>query len=306
VTDDPIIERGVLDGAKVERVRWRDAAELGRVLAGCDAVLCMHAPINRAVIGEMRQCRAIVRYGTGLDNIDLDAAAAAGIAVRGVHDYCSEEVANHTLALLLGWNRRLVDYDRMVREKKWNERPSTTGNWGYGLDRLSGQTLGLVGFGHIGRAVAARAHPFGLKVLAYTPSIRPEAAAVEGVRAVSLDELLTECDFVSLHLPLNERTRGLIGREALGRMKPGAVLINTSRGALIDEAALVDALRSGRLGGALLDVYEKAPLPMEHPLRACSNTILTPHVAFYSEGSLAELRRRAAREVHKHLFSAQE
>jgi D-3-phosphoglycerate dehydrogenase len=260
----------------------------------------MHAPLARGVIENLRRCRAIVRYGTGLDNIDLRAAAGAGIPVTGVHDYCTEEVANHTFALLLAWNRRLLDYDRMVRDKVWNQRPNTTGNWGYPLVRLSRQTLGLLGFGHIGRAVAARARAFGMTILANSPSLAQNAAAPD-VRAVDHDELLARSDFLSLHLPVNETTRGMIGREALAAMKPAAVLINTSRGALVDEPALVEALQSGHLGGALLDVYRKAPLPVDHALRACPNVLFTPHVGFYSEGALDELRRRAAEAVKGYL-----
>jgi D-3-phosphoglycerate dehydrogenase len=299
--DDLSIERGVLAGMRVDRVGWHDAASLAEALRDCDAVLCMHAPVNQGVIGNLRRCRAIVRYGTGLDNIDCGAAAAAGIPVSGIHDYCTEEVANHVFALLLAWNRRVPDYDRMVREKTWNQRPHTTGNWGYRLERLSSQTLGLLGFGHIGRAVAQRARAFGMPVLAHSRTLDAELARRCGVEAVSLDELLARSDYLSLHVPLHDNTRGLIGRDALARMKRGLVLINTARGALVDEAALVEALQSGLLGGALLDVYEMAPLLADHPLRMCKNVIFTPHVAFYSEGSLAELRRRAAEEVKRHL-----
>jgi D-3-phosphoglycerate dehydrogenase len=300
VGDDLSIERAVLPEARVERVTWRDVGDLSTALRDCDAVLCMHAPLVSSVIGNLRRCRIIVRYGTGLDNIDLNAAAGAGIPVMGVHDYCTDEVANHTLALLLAWNRRLLDYDRMVREKIWNQRPNTTGNWGYRLDRLSGKTLGLLGFGRIGKAVASRARVFGMTVLAHSPSLS-RAVKPPGIEVVDYDELLAKSDYVSLHLPLNDTTRGTIGWAALFSMKPGAVLINTSRGALVDHAALVEALRSGHLGAALLDVYDKAPLPVDHPLRMCPNVIFTPHVGFYSEGALDELRRCAAEEVKRRL-----
>jgi D-3-phosphoglycerate dehydrogenase len=306
MTDSPAgdnlsIERAVLPEARVERVVWRDAEDLSVALRDCDAVLCMHAPLVSSVIGNLRRCRIIVRYGTGLDNIDLHAAAGAGIPVKGVHNYCTEEVANHTFALLLAWNRRVVDYDRMVREKIWNQRPNTTGNWGYPLERLSAKTLGLMGFGRIGKAVAARARAFGMTVLAHSPSLSQATAQPLGVEAVEADELLARSDYVSLHLPLNDTTRGMIGRAALASMKPGAVLINTSRGGVVDHPALVDALQSGHLGAALLDVYDKAPLPVDHPLRMCSNIVFSPHVGFYSGGALEELRRRAAEEVRRGL-----
>jgi D-3-phosphoglycerate dehydrogenase len=299
--DDLSIERAVLSDARVERVSWRDAGDLSAALSNCDAVLCMHAPLAGPVIANLRRCRIIVRYGTGLDNIDLRAAASASIPVMGVNDYCTEEVANHTFGLLLAWNRRLLDYDRMVRDKVWNQRPNTTGNWGYRLERLSGQTLGLLGFGYIGRAVASRASAFGMTVLAYSPSLSVNRTKLPGIENVEYDELLGRSDYFSLHLPLNERTRGIIRPAALASMKNGAILINTSRGALVDHAALVDALRSGHLAGAALDVYEKAPLPVDHPLRTCPNVIFTPHVGFYSEGALSELRRRAAEEVKRRL-----
>jgi D-3-phosphoglycerate dehydrogenase len=308
VTDSPAgndlsIEREVLAGNRVEKLQWLDAADLRHQLRKCDGVLCMHAPLSRSVMGAMECCRAIVRYGTGLDNIDVDAAAGFGIAVAGIRDYCVEEVANHTIALLLAWNRRLFEYQNMVRKGMWNSRQATTGNWGYRLERLSDRTLGLLGFGHIGRAVAERARALGMLVLAHSPSLKVSEASGFGVRSVERDVLFAESDFLSLHLPLDSTTRQIINGEVFGTMKPGAVLINTSRGGLVDEMALVEALQSGRLAGALLDVYQCAPLPLDHPLRKCDNTILTPHVAFYSEGTLAELRRRAADELRRRLAS---
>lgn len=303
--DDLSIERAVLAGMRVEKVRWRDQAGLIEALREADAVLCMHAPISRAVIEQLRRCRVIVRYGTGLDNIDRSAAAAAGIAVAGIHDYCTEEVANHVLALLLAWNRKILAYHRFVERNIWNQRENTTGNWGCGpVSRLSRQTLGLLGFGRVGRAVAERARVFGIGVLAC--DTQPDRAAAErlGVRLTAREELLASSDFVSLHVPLTEQTRRLIDAPTIGRMKPGAVLINTARGGLVDEQALVAALSSGRLAGALLDVYEKAPLPADHPLRALENVTLTPHVAFYSEEALLDLRRLAAEAVKEHLTHA--
>jgi D-3-phosphoglycerate dehydrogenase len=307
VTDSPAgedlsIERQVLTGMQVEKIRWSGVADLAGALATSDAVLCMHAPLNRAVLEELSRCRAIVRYGTGLDNIDLKAAATAGIPVAGVHDYCTEEVANHTIALVLAWNRRLLEYHEMVRSGMWNQRHNTTGNWGYRLERLVGATLGLLGFGHIGKAVALRARALGLKVLAHAPSLCAPDAERHQVEAVERAALLARSDFLSLHLPLNTTTARTIDRDALAGIKPGCVLVNTARGGLIDEAALVEALETGRLGGALLDVYQSAPLPPDSPLRRCRNVILTPHVAFYSEGALAELRRRAAERVRQFLL----
>jgi D-3-phosphoglycerate dehydrogenase len=302
VTDSPAgedlsIEREVLANMRVEKVSWSDSTELQGALADCDALLCMHAPLNCSVVRSLRHCRAIVRYGTGLDNIDLHAAAEARIPVAGVQNYCTEEVANHTAALLLAWNRRLLEYSDMVRSGMWNQKRNTTGNWGYRLERLSGSTLGLLGFGNIGKAVAVRASSLGMKVLAYSPSLTASEASRFHVEPVDRTALFSRSDYLSLHLPLTAQTAGLLSREAIASLKPGCVLINTARGGLVDEQALVEALQTGKLGGALLDVYQCAPLPPDHPIRQCRNVILTPHVAFYSEGALNELRRRAAEQV---------
>lgn len=300
--DDLSIERAVLRDQAVERVAWHDEASLIAAVQDADAIMCMHAHINQAVVGAMRHCKAIVRFGTGLDNIDRKAATAAGIPVIGIHDYCTPEVADHTLALLLAWNRRIVEYHQFVIQQRWNERQQTTGNWGCGpLFRLSGKTLGILGFGHIGQAVARRALAFGMTVLAYSRNPDRDAAQQLGVEMVSRDDVLRRSDVVSLHMPLTDDTRQYIKAQTIDRMKPGAVLINTSRGGLVDETALVEALRTGRLGGALLDVYQQAPLPVDHPLRSLPNVILSPHVAFYSEDSLNELRRRTAEAVLTYL-----
>jgi D-3-phosphoglycerate dehydrogenase len=312
VTDSPAgsdlsVERTLLAGMRVEQIVWQNHSDLVTGLHKADAILCMHAPISAEVIHSLENCRIITRFGTGLDNIDLEAARQAGVPVTGVQNYCTEEVANHTLALLLAWNRKIVDYHHFVVQKRWNERSNTTGNWGCGtLTRLSGQVLGLWGFGYIGQAVAARATAFGLRVLAYAR--RPDRGAAERlqVELVDVDTLVRSSDFLSLHLPLTSETRHTINAEILARMKPEAVLINTSRGGLVDEEALAAALNSGGIAGALLDVYEKAPLPVEHPFRHLSNLILTPHVGFFSEQSLIELRERAAESILAHLAPTSE
>jgi D-3-phosphoglycerate dehydrogenase / 2-oxoglutarate reductase len=307
VTDSPAgdeldIECSVLVGMRVERVATSSHAELIPALKEADAVLCMHTPIDRTVIGALQRCKVIVRFGTGLDNIDRNAAAEAGIPVVGVHDYCTHEVADHTLALLLNWNRKIRDYHQFVVSKRWNERSQTTGNWGCGpLSRLAGQSLGLIGFGRIGQAVALRARAFGMHVLAWSRHPGHAVAEELNVELTERNDLLHRSDVASLHVPLSDETYHLMDAKALELMRPGAVLINTARGALVDEDALVQALHSGHVGGALLDVYEHAPLPANHPLRSFSNVIFTPHVAFYSEDALAELRRKAAEAVLQYL-----
>ena len=312
VTDSPAagdlsIERSVLSGIQVEKVSWQDETSLIEALVEADGVLCMHAPMTARVIRRLPRCRVIATFGTGLDNIDVDAARAENIFVSGVSDYCTEEVANHTIALILAWNRKLFRAHRFVMEKRWNERTLTTGNWGFvPIHRLSEQTLGLIGFGFISRAVASRAIALGMQVLAY--SRRPDQSLADrlGVRLVGLEELLQQSDYVSLHTPLTENTRHFMNAERIGSMKPGAVLVNTARGALVEDEELLSALRSKRLGGALLDVYQKAPLPIDHPFRELENVILTPHVAFYSEGALNALRRLAAEVVRDQLTKDEE
>ena len=302
--DDLSIERACLSGTSVERITWLDAADLGEKLREADGVLCMHAPINRAVILRMHRCRSIVRYGTGLDNIDVRAAKEASIPVFPVRDYCTEEVADHTIAFLLAWNRRLLNYHQMVVSGMWNEREKTTGNWGYPLERISGQIFGIAGFGTIGRAVARRTRALGMKILAYSRSISPDEAHGLGADVATWEQLLENSDFVSLHLPLTDATQGVFNADAFRLMKRTAVLINTARGGLVDEGALVQALRNGTIGGALLDVYQQAPLPVDHALRDCPNVVFTPHIGFYSEQALAELRRRAATQMRQSLFQA--
>lgn len=307
VTDSPSgedlsIERAVLTDMRVEKISYRDQESLIDAVREADGILCTHAPFTETVIQALSRCKVIARYGTGLDNISLEAAEAAGIPVEGVHDYCTQEVADQTLALLLAWNRKILHCHHFVWEKRWNERKQTTGNWGcQPMFRLSGQTLGVVGLGHIGRAVAGRARAFGMTVLGYMRRPDPQLAEQIGFELTPLEDLLSRSDYVSLHIPLQEETHHFLNVDRIKIMKPGAILINTSRGGLIDDDALVEALREGRLGGALLDVYQKAPLPVDHPFRTLSNVILTPHVGFYSEGSLQELRRLAAEAVRKHL-----
>jgi D-3-phosphoglycerate dehydrogenase len=307
VTDSPAgedlsVEREVLAGMNVNRVAWQDPESLTSAVRHADAILCMHAPFNEAVVHSLTSCKVIVRFGTGLDNINRAAAATMKIPVVGVADYCSQEVANHTWAMLLAWNRKLFQYQDFIREKRWNERAVATGVWGCGpITRLSGQVLGIVGFGPIGRAVATRAQAFGMTVLVYTR--HPDDALAESMRVefTTPEDLLRRSDYVSLHMALTPETRHIINRDRIPLMKPSAIFMNTSRGNLVDEDALVEALASGRLGGALLDVFAQAPLPLEHPFRNMKNVILTPWVGFYSEEALLELRRRAAEAVRSHL-----
>ena len=254
-----------------------------------NVVLVAVAPITRRVLESLPRCRAVVRYGIGVDNVDLDAATDSGIVVAHVLDFCTEEVSNHTIALLLALARGLLPL----------HRDTVTGRWRRGhawrLAPIHGQTLGIVGFGNIGRAVARKALAFDLRVLAHDPYCDSEAAAEMGVRLASLDELLAESDYVSLHTPLTPETRHLIGAAELKTMKPTAMLINTARGPVVDEPALAQALAGGEIAAAGLDVFEDEPLPPDSPLCRLDNVVLTPHVASVSPAAMQQLRREVGR-----------
>jgi D-3-phosphoglycerate dehydrogenase len=288
------VERAILAEAGVELVAAPNGDEdtLTGLAPGCCGILTCWAQTTRAVIrAALPDLRVIVRYGVGLDNIDIAFATASGIPVAYVPDYCVPDVAEHTMALLLALSRKVVRFDRSVREGKWNIQSSLP------LRRLTGRTLGLIGFGRVAREVVPRAQAFGMNVIAYSASLTPARAEALGVTCVSLRRLLAESDFVSVHVPSTDATRSLIDDEALAGMKPTACLINTSRGDVIDENALAAALETGRLGGAALDVRGQEPPDAGDRLIRMEQVIHTPHAAFYSEESLVELRERAAREV---------
>src|SRR5262245_10234227 len=259
----------------------------------CDALLNTYAgPITAEVMGRMPRCKIIARYGIGVDTIDLAAATTAGIIITNNPTYCIEEVAEHTMALLLACARKVALYDRLVRQSRWEVPP------GKPIFRLAGRTLGLVGFGNIARAVAVRAAAFGMRVLYYDPFLTAGVAAAPG-DPCELPALLRESDFVSVHPPLNSETRGMIGDAALAQMKPSAFLINCARGPIVNTAALVRALDAGRIAGCALDTTDPEPLPDPHPLRGRDNVIITPHAAWYSEQAMVGLQAGAPLEVRR-------
>ncbi len=266
-----------------------DAPNAAERLAAADIVLVREAPLPSDLIGSMASCKAIIRYGVGVDNIDLSAAAEHGIYVANVPDYGTDEVAEHALALLLDVARRVTQRDRFVRQ----------GGWGVGaqepIDRIAGSTLGLIGFGRIAERLWQKTAGLGLAgTLAFDPV---RSTFPEGVTPVELDRLLEEADLISLHAPLTPATLHLMNAERIALLKPRAVLVNTARGGLIDERALVAALERGALRGAGLDVFADEPLPDGHPLRRRRDVVLTDHAGWYSEASLDELQRGAAREA---------
>jgi D-3-phosphoglycerate dehydrogenase len=263
-------------------------AELTALARDVDAILTCFATVPAEVLDAAPRCRIVARYGVGLDNIDVARATELGMIVSNVVDYCTDEVADHTLMMILALARRLLPLNRHV----------AAGGWGAGMPgtsrRLRGRTLGLVGLGAIGRAVAVRAAAIGMRVVA----LRRSGGETPGIETVDrLEDLLAMAHVVSLHLPLTAETAGLIDAAAFRAMRPDAWLINTARGGLVDTDALLDALERGELAGAALDVTDPEPLPIAHPLRSQPDVVLTPHSAFASDGSLAELARRAAENV---------
>ena len=288
------VERKTLAGiAELTPLQTKKPEEFLPQAADCDALLNTYAgPITAEVMARMPRCKIIARYGIGVDTIDLEAATHAGIIVTNNPTYCIEEVAEHTMALLLACARKVAFYDRLVRAGRWEVPP------GKPLYRLAGSTLGLVGFGNIARQVAVRATAFGMRVLYADPFVK-EGEFKEPGRKIALHDLLGESDFVSVHPPLTPQTRKFINDDALARMKPTAFLINCSRGPIVDTEALVRALDARKIAGCALDTTDPEPLPDPHPLRGRENVIINPHAAWYSEQAMVGLQAGAPGEVRR-------
>lgn len=267
------------------------AEDILAVSRDADAILVTYAKLTRDLISQLTRCKAIGRFGLGVDNIDLPACKEKGIAVSYVPDYCIREVSDHTMAMLLSLIRKIPFSNKLVQGGRW-EMPAVVP-----IRRIEGTVLGLVGFGHIPRMVAPKAKAFGLKVIVYDPYVNAELLEAAGVESVDLDTLLKRSDYLSVHAPLTPRTHGMISAEAFSKMKRGIYIVNTARGPLIDEAALIAALDSGQVGAAALDVVEVEPMPKDSPLLGRDNVIITPHTAFYSVEALAELQSKAASDV---------
>jgi D-3-phosphoglycerate dehydrogenase len=268
-----------------------NADDILAVAKDADAILVTYAKITCEIIGQLTRCKAIGRFGLGVDNIDLAAAKEKGIAVNYVPDYCIREVSDHTMALLLALIRKVPLSNKLVQAGRW-EMPAVVP-----IRRIEGTVLGLLGFGNIPRLVAPKAQAFGMKVIAYDPYAKPELFKAANVESVDLDALLARADYVSVHAPLTPATRGMMNAEAFSKIKKGALVVNTARGPLIDETALIAALDAGQVGGAALDVVATEPLAKESPLIGRDNVILTPHTAFYSIEALAELQSKCASDV---------
>ena len=286
-------ERAVLEAAGIELVPAPDGKEdtLRRLAADVDAIMFCFAKVPGTVLRAAPKCKVASRYGIGVDNLDIPTCTELGIVVTNVPDYCIDEVSDHALGMVLALNRRLGQHDRAVKAGGWVQVQLNEP-----MRRTRGATLGIVGFGRIGRAIAAKAAPFGMRVLAHDPLLKA-GDRVAGAEVVTFDRLLQESDFVTVHVPLTAQTRGLFGAKELARMKNGSIIVNCARGGLIDEDALAAALASGHLGGAGLDVMDPAPPRPDHPLFRQQNVIITPHTAFFSQASTVELETRTAKEV---------
>lgn len=296
--DQPLdLEREGLAGLDIEIIqpgRLRSEDDIIKYGQEADILLVVAEPITRRVISSLPRLKGVVRYGVGVDTVDLQAATEFGVVVANFPGFCADEVANHTMALLLALNRKLFRLDRIVRAGQWN--PAVLRSVLPPMGALQGETLGLVAFGNIPRRVAPRAQAFGLNVIAYDPYLDDDVFARFGVRRVRrVEDLIAESDYVSSHLPLTEETYHFFTAERFRLMKPTAFFINTSRGKVVDQPALIRALEEGWVAGAGLDVFEDEPLPPDSPLTRLENVILTPHSAYYSDRSERNLKLRVGR-----------
>lgn len=268
-----------------------DEDELISRTRDADALVTSASPITRGVMSALEGLKTVVRTGVGYDVIDVPAATELGVIVVNIPDLWIREVANHALGLLLAWNRKIITLDRQVRSGAWKPGgPGATGS-------LHGETVGIVGLGNIGSAFARRVAAFETTVIAHDPYVDDTRFAALGVERVSLEALAERSDYISVHTLLNDETRHLIGEAFFGRMKPTAILINTSRGPVVDEKALARALQDRRLAGAALDVFEQEPVAADNPLLRLDNVIVTPHAAYFSTAAVAQVPRRCGEEI---------
>jgi len=278
-------------GGSLEVARCKTEDDVIAACQGADALLVQWAPITERVLRSLARCKAVIRYGIGVDNVDLAAARRLGVAVANIPDYCIDEVADHTVALALALARQLPATHERLRAGDWKITPPSP------MAAFRDMSFVVIGLGRIGRSVLGRAKAFGFRLAAHDP-LAPEAAFRDsGARRLALDGAFAEADILSLHVPLGPETRRLVSMGRLRAMKPTAILINTSRGGLVDTLSLATALTEGLIAGAGLDVFEEEPIPPEHPLLRCPNTILTSHTAWFSEASVVRLQRLAAEEA---------
>ena len=285
---------GALD-AEVICLKNMDSPESRAVLAKADALVITLQKITAQVIDLLPRCKLISRLGVGLDNIDIPAATARGIWVTNVPDYGVDEVSTHAASLMLTLLRGIPQLVNNTRQGKWDSAVARP------IKRFSEQTVGVMGFGRIGRAFATKAKGFGVHVIAYDPLISADAIRAHGAEPVDLDSMFSQSDFISLHLPLTDETKHIINAQSLAKMKPSAYIVNTARGGLIDEAALLAAVRAGQIKGAGLDVLSAEPPPKDNPVLMAllqeERILITPHFAWYSEEAMIDMRAKGADEV---------
>lgn len=292
------IERKILSGFSVELTEINDTSLIGydSLLEEADAVLVREFPLTRDTILQLKNCKIIVRYGVGVDNIDLKAAKEQKIYVANVPDYGTEVVSDHALALLLSVSRRIVTRDRDVRKGIWNVGAKES------IYSFRGKTLGIIGFGRIGRAFRRKAMPLGFtRVLVFDPWYQ---GIEEGIECANLEELCSHSDVISLHAPLTNENYHIINKETLALMKENTILINTSRGGLIDEQALEESLSQQKIFGAGIDVFEQEPPTIHRKLFKLDNVVVTDHMGWYSEESIQTLKEKAAKEIAR-VFSGE-
>lgn len=296
--EDGSVEQSILNKiAVVKKYQTFDTEEIKRVTKNADGILTELAPLPREVISELNKTKVIVTYGIGYDNVDVKAATEKGILVCNTPDFMTYEVSEHTLALILSLVRRIPLSDRLMRGGEWNRQGSMIWTKVMPLSYMDGKKAGVVGLGRIGKQVASFLQAFHTKVIAYDPYVSKESASQLGVELVDLHTLMSESDIISVNTLLTSETFHLIGAREISLMKETAIIVNTSRGKVIDQKALVDALISKKIRAAGLDVFEKEPVDYHDPLLSLGNVILTPHMAGTSEKSINAWRILAAEEV---------
>ena len=287
------IEKGILEPqgcAVVGNRSGNDPRLIAELVKDADAVITQFAPVNAAIIGAMEKAKVIVRYGIGVDNVDLQAAAAKNIPVCNIPDYCIDEVADHTLALILAVTRQIVPCNNAIKAGHWKLPVPIEA-----LQALKYMTVGLVAFGRIGREVAARLKPFKCRILVFDPAMSDADVLAAGYEPATWDDVLTQSDLLSLHCPSTEKTKYMINAPTIARMKKGAILVNASRGSLVETPALVAALESGHLSAAALDVTDPAPINPDNLLLKLGNVVITPHAASATPQAVQTLRTTAAK-----------
>jgi len=303
--DDVAVERAMLEpvGAQVVLLQAKsEEPALLEAASDCDAIMTQYARVGATTVAAMRRCRVIARYGIGVDIVDVEAATAAGVLVTNVRDYCTEEVADHAIALWLTLARKIPAYDRATHRGVWRWQAAAP------VHRVRGRTMGIVSFGRIGRAIGSRALAFGVELLVHDPYVPGEVIAELGGTKVEKDDLLRRADYIMMQVPMTPETRHFLGAREFGLVKPGVFLVNTGRGPTVDNRALYDALVSGRVAGAALDDPEEEPAkkarwnPADNPLFGLDNVLVTPHTAYYSEQSIQLARETAASEVRRVLL----